>query len=159
MLKRSSVSDKLLNFTYYDSDLLNKIGMNKTPKSLYVHVPQGTSSNVHKAFVKTVSDTIQWNSTDARQKCATRLLHRLDKDYSDNYLQVLHERGYALSQLAPKMSANLWTAMWEDANLQTGQQGIINLYLSTHTSHIILVNEYLCPNEKSEKWVRTMFHM
>jgi hypothetical protein len=29
ILKRSSLSDKLLNSTYYDSDLLNKIGMNK----------------------------------------------------------------------------------------------------------------------------------
>jgi hypothetical protein len=69
---------------------------------------------------------VQWNSTDARQKCATRLLRQLEKDYSDSYLQELQERGYASSQLAPKMSTNLWTAMCEDANLQTGQQRIIN---------------------------------
>jgi hypothetical protein len=29
ILKRSSLFDKLLNSTYYDSDLLNKIGTNK----------------------------------------------------------------------------------------------------------------------------------
>ncbi len=129
----------------------------RTPKSLYVHVPQGSSRNVHKAFVKTVSDMIQWNSADARHKCATRLLRRLDKDYSDSYLQELQERGYASSQLAPKMSANLWTAMCKNANLQTCR--LANSASSTHTSHIILVNEYLCLNKKSEKSVRTMFHM
>jgi hypothetical protein len=113
----------------------------RTPKLLYVHVPQGLSRNVHKAFVKTVSDMIQWNSADARQKCATRLSRRLDKDYSDSYLQVLQESGYALSQLAPKMSANLWTAMCEDINLQTGQQRIINSYLSYHFGKRVYVSE------------------
>jgi hypothetical protein len=38
----------------------------RTPKLLHVYVPQGPSRNVHKAFVKTVSDMIQWNLTDAR---------------------------------------------------------------------------------------------
>jgi hypothetical protein len=113
----------------------------RTPKLLYVHVPQGSSRNVHKAFVKTVSDMIQWNSADARHKCATCLLRRLDKDYSDSYLQVLQERGYASSQLAPKMSANLWTAMYKDANLQTGQQRIINSYLSYHFGKRVSVSE------------------
>ncbi len=59
----------------------------RTPKSLHVYVPQGLSRSVQKVLVKTVSDMIQWNSADARQKCATHLSRRLDKDYSDSYLQ------------------------------------------------------------------------
>jgi hypothetical protein len=113
----------------------------RTPKSMYVHVPQGSSRNVHKVFDKTLSDTIQWNSADARHKCATRLLRRLNKDHSDSYLQVLQKRGYASSHLAPKMSANLWTAMCEDANLQTGQQRIFNSYLSYHFGKRVSVSE------------------
>jgi hypothetical protein len=113
----------------------------RTPKLLYVHFPQGSSRNVHKAFVKTVSDMIQWNLADARHKCATCLLRRLDKDYSDSYLQVLQERGCTFSQLTPKMSANLWTAMCEDANLQTDQQRIINSYLSYHFGKRVSVSE------------------
>jgi hypothetical protein len=106
-----------------------------------VHVPQGSSRSVQKVLVKTVSDVIKWNLTDARQKCATRLLRWLDKDYSDSYFQVLQETGYASSQLAPKMSTNLWTAMWGDANLQTGQQRIINSYLLYHLGKRVSVPE------------------
>jgi hypothetical protein len=84
---------------------------------------------------------IQWNSSDARPKCATRLLRRLDKDYSDSYLEVLQERGYSSTQLTPKMSANLWTAMCEDANLQTGQQRVINSYLLYHFGKRVSVSE------------------
>jgi hypothetical protein len=111
------------------------------PNSLYVHVPQGSSRHVHKDFVKTVSDMIQWNSSAKRPKCATCLLRRLDIEYSDSYLQVLQERGYSSSQLTPKMSANLWTAMCEDANLQTGQHCIINSYLSYHFGKCVCVSE------------------
>ena len=39
------------------------------------------------------------------------------------------------------MSANLWTAMCEDANLQTGQQRIINSYLSYHFGKRVCVSE------------------
>ena len=39
------------------------------------------------------------------------------------------------------MSANLWTAMCEDANLQTGQQRIINLYLLYHFGKRVCVSE------------------
>jgi len=36
----------------------------QTPNSLYVHVPQGSSRRVHKDFITTVTDMIQWNSSD-----------------------------------------------------------------------------------------------
>jgi hypothetical protein len=94
----------------------------KTPNSFYVQVPQDSSRRIHHDFVKTVSTMIQWNSDEGRTKCATHVLRRLDKEYSDSFLQVLQERGYSSTQLTPKMSANLWTAMCKDANLQTGQQ-------------------------------------
>jgi hypothetical protein len=87
------------------------------PNALYVHVPQGSSRRIHHDFLKTVYNMIQRNSSDGRTKCATGLLCRLAKEYSDSYLQVLQERGYSSMQLAPKMSANLWKAMCEDANL------------------------------------------
>jgi hypothetical protein len=107
----------------------------RTPKLLYVHVPQGPSRSDHKVFVKMVSDMIQWNSTDARQKCATRLLRRLNKDYYDSYLQVLQEGWYTSSQLAPKMSANLWTAMCKDAiNRLLKQRGLETEVRKQHLS-------------------------
>jgi hypothetical protein len=113
----------------------------KTPNSLYVQVPQGSSRRIHHDFNNTVSTMIKLNSNEGRAKCTTRLLRRLDRESPDCFLQVMQERGYSSTQLTPKMSANLWTAMCEDANLQTGQQRIINSYLSYHFGKRVCVSE------------------
>jgi hypothetical protein len=66
----------------------------------------------------------------------------LDIDYSDCYLQILHDMGYAATRLTPKMSANLWTSMCEDANLQTGQQQcIVNSFILYHLGKRVCVKE------------------
>jgi hypothetical protein len=95
--------------------------LRRMPNSDYIRVPKSSSARTQQAFSNTASKMIEWNSTETRSGCVSTLLRRLDKAYPDNCLQVAQERGYS-TQLTTKMSAEFWSAMREDTNLNTGQQ-------------------------------------
>ena len=109
---------------------------------VFVHVPEGTSVSSNKRIGKTVGGMIQFatkENSDAQKNCATEVLRVINNLDADSFLTVAQREGYC-TQLTPKISAEFWGAMAEEANLKARQQRTINAYLSYHFGKRICVS-------------------
>ena len=70
---------------------------------------------------------------------ASAILKRIDHEFPDSFLDVAVDRGHS-TQKTPKTSANHWVAMCDDANLRTGQSGIVNAHSTEHFGKNIAVS-------------------
>jgi hypothetical protein len=107
---------------------------------VYVQLPSTLSISSRRRFASSVSGMILQAPEESRRALMTTLLQRCDRQDPDTFLDVAIEQGYC-TQKTPRMSAHYWVAMVEDANLRTGQERIINAYLTEHFGKRMCVSE------------------
>ena len=103
----------------------------------------------HQQLLPKLNKTIQSSiercsgglSEEVEENCGKAVIQSLERKYPDAFLDVVHECGYTTQQ-KKKMTAELWTAMVEEAGLRVNQSRVMNSYLSQHFGSRVCVPEH-----------------